>query len=94
MKRRDPNYSPVPEWVHAIENDCLQNVVREAIDARSWAIDRGADKHPSGSKLLRIGDEALAAIEHGRSKGDAACKKAAVACRKFNAAGEHAQSTA
>lgn len=91
---RDPNYSPVPEWVRQIDNACLQEEVREAIDARSWAIDRGAQRHPSGAKLLRIGDDILARIEDGRLDGIAACRKAAVAVRKFNTAGEHALSTA
>jgi hypothetical protein len=87
------NYSSMPEWVLKLD-DCLQNEVREAIDAKSWAIDRGADKHPSGTKLLRIGDEILDRIEDGRLSGSEACRKAAVACRKFNTAGEHAKSTA
>jgi hypothetical protein len=87
------NYSPMPEWVLKLD-DCLQNEVREAIDAKSWAIDRGADKHPSGAKLLRVGDDILARIEDGRLRGAEACRRAAVACRKFNSAGEHAKSTA
>lgn len=91
---RDPNYSPVPEWVHAIENACLYEEVREAINARSWAIDRGAKLHSSGAKLLRIGDDILARIEDGRLRDKDACRKAAVAIRKFNTAGEHARSTA
>jgi hypothetical protein len=91
-KRR--NYSPMPAWVNAIDNDCLREVVREAVDAQSWAIDRGAERHPSGRKLLSVGDDILQRIEDGRLKGDAACKKAAVALRKFNTAGEHARPTA
>lgn len=91
---RDLNYSPIPEWVRQLENSCLQEEVREAIDARSWAIDRGAEHHPSAMKLLRIGDDILAKIEEGRLRGDVACRKAAVAVRKFNTAGEHAKSTA
>jgi hypothetical protein len=90
--RRDPNYSPMPDWVRNLD-DCLQEEVREAIDARSWAIDRGAEKHSSAAKLLRIGDEILARIEDGRLRGSVACRKAAVATRKFNTAGEHAKPT-
>jgi hypothetical protein len=91
---QDPNYSPIPEWARRLENPCLQEEVREAINARSWAIDRGARNHPSAAKLLRIGDDILSRIEDGRLRGDEACKKAAVALRKFNTAGEHARSTA
>lgn len=91
-KRR--NYSPMPAWVIAIDNDCLREVVREAVDAQSWAIDRGAELHPSAAKILRIGDEILGRIESGQLKGDTACRKAAVALRKFNTAGEHAKPTA
>jgi hypothetical protein len=91
---RDPNYSPMPAWVSKIDNECLREVVREAIDAKSWAIDRGAEKRPSAAKLLRVGDDILARIEDGRLKGDVACRRAAVAARKFNTAGEHAKSTA
>jgi hypothetical protein len=90
-KPKARNYSPMPEWVLQLD-DCLQEEVREAIDAKSWAIDRGADKHPSGAKLLRIGDKILDQIENGL-RGARACRKAAVACRKFNTAGEHAKST-
>jgi hypothetical protein len=92
--RADPNYSPMPEWAYGLENTCLQEEVREAIDARSWALDRGADKHPSGAKLLRVGDKILHEIEHRIVRGDKACRKAAQATRKFNTAGEHARSTA
>ena len=52
------------------------------------------ERHPSARKLLGIGDDILRRIEDGRLKGDAACRKAAVALRKFNTAGEHAKSTA
>ena len=88
------NYSPMPAWLQHIENDCLREELREAIDARSWAIDRGAEHHSSASKLLRIGDDILERIEDGRLQGATACRKAAVATRKFNTAGEHAASTA
>ena len=94
MPYKRHNYSPMPSWVNAIDNQCLQEVVREAVDAQSWAIDRGAANHPSAAKLLRIGDDILLRIEDGRLSGDLACKKAAVALRKFNTAGEHALSTA
>jgi hypothetical protein len=84
------NYSPMPTWVSHIDNDCLREEVREAIDARSWAIDRGAERHPNSAKLLRIGDSILERIEDNRFHGDTACAKAAVALRKFNSAGEQA----
>jgi hypothetical protein len=92
--RRDPNYHPMPAWVNAIENDCLRELTREAIDALSWAIDRGAERHKNAAKLLRVGNEKLEVVKEGRLDLGGLSRAAAVALRKFNQAGEQATPTA
>lgn len=65
-------------WVQTIDNSCLYEVVVEALTARASAI-----RHNGAPGLIRTGDATLAAVADGRVTGDRACKKAAVALRKY-----------
>ena len=83
-------------WTDDIEDDCLFEEVAEAIVARARAVRRGAldDDAEECAKAMRSGDRTLKQIEDGRVTGEAACKKAAVALRKFATAAECARPTA
>jgi hypothetical protein len=65
-------------WVNNIENLCLYEVVLEALTARVSAV-----RHDGDPKMIAAGDATLEAISSGRVAGDLACRKAAVALRKY-----------
>jgi hypothetical protein len=65
-------------WVNDLDDACLYEVVVEALTARVSAERRGGN--PSA---IAAGDVALDLIRTGRVHGDQACKKAAVALRKY-----------
>lgn len=84
----------MPEWLYAIEDNCLREVARAMLDARSWAIDRHADKHKIAVKTFEVAKKKLAIVQEGRGTSAELCKAAALALRKYNTAGEQALSTA
>jgi hypothetical protein len=88
LKAKTRNLVPFPAWVDAIEDRCLEEVVREALSAKSWAVSKGALDNPKALDLIRRADEGVEAIERGDAKGHAACRRAASAARKYNSAGE------
>lgn len=83
-----------PEWVDAIEDECLWEIVMEAYVARLSATRRGADDDPSCDAVLRSGDTTMQMIRDGRIRGREECRKAASAVRKYNTAAECARPTA
>lgn len=92
---RKPKYElQYPEWVKALRDPCLKSVVKEALSARDFATDAGAERYKTCAKLLRVGDTILRSIEDGRATGPAAWKKAADALRKYTVALECAHPTA
>lgn len=66
-------------WVNDLDDMCLYEMVQEALMARA-----SAKKHDGDPRTIAVGDAALLAIESGRVTGSGACKKAAVALRKYN----------
>lgn len=84
----------LPEWIEEIHNQCLKEVVVEALYARSDAVRGGAEKHKPCASVLKSADTTMDSIRFGRVSGDTACKKAATAVRKYNTAGECAHPTA
>jgi hypothetical protein len=65
-------------WVQAIDNACLYEVVVEALTARASAV-----RHAGKRATIAAADTTLAMVADGRVTGDRACKKAAVALRKY-----------
>ena len=83
-----------PDWVEQLADPCLWETVREALVARGSAVKAGAERHASCRAALRAADQTLDAIADGRVIGQVACRKAAVAIRKYNTAAECAAPTA
>lgn len=77
-----------PAWSEDLPDTCLRKVVRQAVIARSDAVDNGALKHKSCRAVFESADKTLDQIEFHRITGDIACTKAATALRKFNTAAE------
>ena len=74
---------PWPAWVNALDDMCLREGVREALTARETALSLGANKKQGCVGAFRSAETTLDQIEFGRVTGQAACKKAAVALRKY-----------
>lgn len=84
----------LPDWVERIDDPCLVETITEALVARRLAERLGApDQRPCRS-VFAAGDKTLDAIADGRVRGQVACRKAAVALRKFNTALECVRPTA
>jgi hypothetical protein len=66
-------------WVDSLDNRCLYEMVVEALTVRASAI-----HHKGDPRTIAVGDQALDEIRTGRVRGDRACKKAAVALRKYD----------
>lgn len=66
-------------WVDDLDNGCLHEMVVEALTVRASAV-----RHKGDPRTIAVGDQALDAIRTGRVQGDRACKKAAVALRKYD----------
>lgn len=77
-----------PEWVEGIQDTCLQETVREALVARDVAVRAGALQHRACRAVLAAADATLEQIELGKVGGKVACRKAAVAVRKYSTAVE------
>lgn len=65
-------------WVDELDDLCLYEVVLQALTARVSAM-----RHNGDARIIAAGDAALDAVSSGRVTGDQACKKAAVALRKY-----------
>lgn len=68
-------------WAGELDDACLFEVVLEAVMARASAI-----RHAGNARAIAAGDAVLEGIKSGRVTGSRACKKAAVAVRKYNRA--------
>lgn len=64
-------------WIYELD-DCLYEVIVEALTARESAV-----RHGGNRKAIAAGDVILETIRDGRVSGSQACKKAAVAQRKY-----------
>jgi len=85
----------IPRWVFETGDECLEETLVEAYVARFKAFEAGAPRAGAAcAKAFRSADVTVAAIQDGRSTGKLACKKAAVALRKYNTALECAEPTA
>ncbi len=86
----------LPEWVEeiALHNMCLYETVVEALFARHTALRNNAQQYKACAAVMRAADETLRQIAEGRIKGTVACKKAAIAVRKYTTAFECAHPTA
>jgi hypothetical protein len=76
----------LPAWVSALEDDCLHDVLVEALVARHNAVRSGATD-PRAPKVCReaisAADASVALIEQGRASGKSAASRAADAVRKY-----------
>lgn len=88
------SFLTVPAWVDALKDECLKTTVIEALVARKYATDHGAEDNRNCAAALRSADVTLDNIESGKLSGKPAWKKAADALRKYNTAGECAYPTA
>lgn len=76
-----------PGWVTSLEDSCLRKAVKEALVAKDTAVDLGATRRDAPRECraaFRAADKTLDQVREGRVEGDAACRKAAVAVRKFS----------
>jgi hypothetical protein len=75
-------------WLEKIgEGDaCLYQNVLEAMTARHYAVQAGAEQHAPCASILRKADAILAAVEDGRATGQVAWRKATDALRKYTVA--------
>lgn len=94
MPPKKKNMLMAPRWVDALDNDCLWETVREALQAKASAIRQGAEEHKACRAVMRSADKTIDAIEKGDVQGTEACKKAAVAVRKYSTALECARPSA
>jgi hypothetical protein len=92
MPLRKEYDTPPPEWVLALGNPCLTEVLVEALNARDYALRHGALKRPTSKRAFMSADVTLDAIRFERVTGDAACKKAGTLVRKYAAVGERVHS--
>ncbi len=83
-----------PDWVEAIDDECLSETVKEALQARSTAIRSGAKAHKNCRAALDSADKTLDQIEFGRISGSRACTKAVTAMRKYTVAAEYSAPSA
>ena len=74
------------EWVEGITNRCLQDVLLEAYIARLHAVQDGAERYPGCKRVLDKADATIDQIRFGRYEEEQACRRAAVAVRKYTMA--------
>ena len=73
----------LPEWLEAIDDVCLRRTLSEALIARGEAVQFGAMQKRRAKGEIASGDRTVEQIASGRYTGEAACKRAADALRKY-----------
>jgi len=84
----------VPAWVGCLDSSCLRELVAEALWARQYAVERGAEIDVTCRAVMKSADTTMEHIHDRRVTGDAACRKASAALRKYTTAAECALPTA
>lgn len=80
----DLSIGDIPEWVLDLENECLKEMIIEALYTRDKAIRFGAFDRKKTRAVLLSGDATLEQISFGKYISEkAACNKASVAMRKY-----------
>lgn len=75
----------VPDWLDRLEgNECLSDVIWEALRARHKALRAGAERNKACKNALASAETTLDLIAYGNIAEGRACTKAAVAVRKYN----------
>jgi len=76
----------VADWIDGLGNECLSEMLVEALVARRSAIRAGALAHRATKSIIESGDATLEQIKYGRYRGTPACKRAATIIRKYTEA--------
>ncbi len=78
------------DWVRAIadKDACLYGILREALVARSTAIEDGAWHYEACAAVVKAADDTMDSIRFEHVKGRAAWKAATTALRKYTTAME------
>jgi hypothetical protein len=85
-RKRIDSFIIVHEWIENLDDQCLANMLVEALVARHFAVKAGAKKHKATRAAIDTGDATVEQIEYGRVSGASACRKAATALRKYTQA--------
>jgi len=75
-----------PPWVEQIDDQCLRDVVTEALIAADYAREHGAGKDRVCKRILASGDAIIDQLASGKVPRERRCLTASAALRKYTTA--------